>query len=264
MIGHTLARSYLERELPPATLLHGPSSIGKWTLARHLAAHHHVAPVDRWEVEHGMTVGTARLVLHFAARAPHGPFKLIIARLDEASRPALNALLKTLEEPPPHVRFILISANPALPTVASRCTVFELGLLTVPELEEVYGLAGVPRAKRQRAAQYARGQVERGYQAEHADRHRTAVITLAKAIAASDRDLFMTVFEHWDSRCTDYLRMFLTEALTGRWSVFTENDASGLHHDRPRLWRMVAAVTRLPAARPKLGVRAVLEPFLLR
>lgn len=264
MIGHDTARTLLERELPPATLLHGPPSIGKWTLALHLADHHHVHAVDRWLVDHCLSIGTARLVSAFAARAPRGPFKLIIARLDDASRPALNALLKTLEEPPPHVKFVLVSAGRALPTVASRCHVFEMGLLTVAQLEQIYGRAGVPRAKIRRAADYARGQVERGFQAESADQHRTLVISLAKALSTSDRDLFTAVFEHWDGRCNDLLTTLLTECLTHKWKVFTEADTAGLHHDRSRLWRMVAALTRLPAARPKLGVRATLEPFLAR
>lgn len=264
MIGHDLPRQILERELPPAVLLHGPQSVGKWTLALHLAEHHHVHPVDRWLVDHALSISTVRLVTSFAARAPRGPFKLIIARLDEASRPALNALLKTLEEPPPKVKFVLVSAGQALPTVASRCEVHELGLLTVDELEQVYGLAGVPRTKRRRAAQYARGQVERGFQAESSDHHRNTVINLAKAIATGDRDLYTTVFEQWDGRCTDFLTTLLTECLTHKWNMFTEEDTFGLHHDRSRIWRMAAAITRLPAARPKLGIRATLEPFLAR
>ena len=39
------------------------------------------------------------------------------------SKPAFNALLKTLEEPPPHVKFLLATTDPQkLPvTVLSRC-----------------------------------------------------------------------------------------------------------------------------------------------
>jgi replication-associated recombination protein RarA len=264
MIGHHTARRILERDLPPAALLHGPPSIGKWTLALHLADFHRVHPVDRWLVDHTLSIGTARLVTHFAARSARGSFKMIIIRLDDASRAGLNALLKTLEEPPPNVKFLLVSADRTLPTVASRCTVFEMGLLTIDELKEIYGRAGVPKAKAARAAEFARGQVERGYLAESADQQRLTVITLAKALTTGDRELFNAVFEHWDGRCGDYLTALLTESLTHRWHTFTENDTNGLHLDRPRLWRMTAAISRLPAARPKLGVRAALEPFLSR
>lgn len=264
MIGHQAARLYLERSLPPATLLHGPPSVGKWTLAMHLAEFHRVAKIDRWEVPFGLTIETVRLVTAYAARAPHGAFKLVVARLDDSSRPALNALLKTLEEPPPRVKFLLISATRTLPTVASRCTVFELGMLRTDELQHLYQQQGIPVGKARRAAVYARGQVNRGYDAEQADQHRNQVINLAKALTSGDRDLFTAVFAHWDTRCTDLLTVLLTECLTHRWITFTENDTFGLHHDRNRLWRMASAVTRLPSARPKLGVRAALEPFLAR
>lgn len=264
MIGHRAARLYLEQRLPTATLLHGPASVGKWTLAHHLVTHHQVHAVDRWEVPHGMSVETVKLVTAYAARAPQGPFKLVIARLDDSSRPALNALLKTLEEPPPKVKFLFTSDNKTLPTVASRCTVFELGLLTASELEDVYRIQGMSAGKAHRAANYARGQVDRGYQAERNDGQKNQVLNLAKALATHDRDLFTAVFTAWDGRCTDLLSTLLTEAITQRWSTFTDIDTHGLHCDRPRLWRMVSALTRLPAARPRLGVRAALEPFLSR
>ncbi len=264
MIGHTTARTILERDLPQATLLHGPSSVGKWTLARHLADHHNVIPVDRWEVPHGLTVETVKLVTAYAARAPFGPFKLIVARLDNSHRRALNALLKTLEEPPPRVRFLLTSSSATLPTIASRCMVFELGLLAPADLEHLYREQGLPAHKAHKAAVYARGQVERGYEAESVDAHRNQVVNLAKALAGRDRDLFNVVFANWDTRSSDLLTTFFTECLTHRWSTFTEDDTFGLHHDRGRLWQMVSALARLRAARPRLGTRAALEPFLSR
>lgn len=264
MIGHHNARTYLERTLPSATLLYGPPSIGKWTLANHIADHYKVHNLDRWRVEHGLAVGTVRLITHFASRAPQGTFKLIIARLDEASRPAMNALLKTLEEPPPHVKFIFTCSGKPLSTVSSRCTTFELGLLTVAELEAIYEQAGVPRTKRRRAAEYARGSVLRGFDADNADAHRTQVVTLIKALATGDRDQFAACFTHWDSRSSELLTTFFTEALTHRWNAFKEADTAGLHHDRRRLWHMTIALARVRTVRPRLGVRAALEPFLTR
>lgn len=50
---------------------------------------------------------------------------LIILEADGLSIPAQNALLKTLEEPPPHTKIILTSENRhlLLPTIISRCLV---------------------------------------------------------------------------------------------------------------------------------------------
>ncbi|WP_161880522.1 DNA polymerase III subunit gamma/tau [Deinococcus alpinitundrae] len=59
--------------------------------------------------------------------------------LDEAhmmSRAAFNALLKTLEEPPEHVIFILATTEPEkiLPTILSRCQHYRFRRLTAPEI----------------------------------------------------------------------------------------------------------------------------------
>jgi hypothetical protein len=262
VIGHVRARAYLERGLPTATLLVGPASVGKWTLANHLADHHQVRSIDRWQVPHGLTIDTVRLVTAYAARAPLGAFKLIQVRLDSSSSQALNALLKTLEEPPPRVKFLLTSSGSTMPTVASRCTVFELGMLGAGELEQIYRTQGYPASKAKRAADFARGQVQRGYGFEVSSPQRDQVAVVIKALSTGDRGLFGSVFKHWDQRSTELLSTFFTECLTTRWSAFTEADACGLHHDRTRLWAMVSALSKLPAARPRLGVRAALEPFL--
>lgn len=61
--------------------------------------------------------------------------------LDEAhqlSKDAVNALLKTLEEPPPHAIFILATTevHKMLPTIISRCQRFDFRKLKLPEIEQ--------------------------------------------------------------------------------------------------------------------------------
>ena len=58
-----------------------------------------------------------------------GQFKIYyIDEVHMLSNAAFNALLKTLEEPPPHVKFIFATteANKILPTIISRCQRFDL------------------------------------------------------------------------------------------------------------------------------------------
>jgi DNA polymerase-3 subunit gamma/tau len=58
-----------------------------------------------------------------------GRFKIYyIDEVHMLSTPAFNALLKTLEEPPPHVKFIFATTEPnkILPTIISRCQRFDL------------------------------------------------------------------------------------------------------------------------------------------
>ncbi len=57
------------------------------------------------------------------------PFKIYyIDEVHMLSNAAFNALLKTLEEPPPHVKFIFATTEPnkILPTIISRCQRFDL------------------------------------------------------------------------------------------------------------------------------------------
>jgi DNA polymerase-3 subunit gamma/tau len=59
----------------------------------------------------------------------HGRFKVyIIDEVHMLSTAAFNALLKTLEEPPPHVKFVFATTEvqKVLPTILSRCQRFDL------------------------------------------------------------------------------------------------------------------------------------------
>ena len=67
-----------------------------------------------------------------------GRYKVyLIDEVHMLSRHSFNALLKTLEEPPEHVKFILATTDPQkLPvTVLSRCLQFHLKALTVNQIE---------------------------------------------------------------------------------------------------------------------------------
>src|SRR6202034_172675 len=67
-----------------------------------------------------------------AALATPGRWKVyIVDEVHMLSTPASNALLKTLEEPPSHVVFVLATTDPhkVLPTIRSRTQHFEFHLL---------------------------------------------------------------------------------------------------------------------------------------
>ncbi|EIW89156.1 DnaX, DNA polymerase III, gamma/tau subunits [Alishewanella agri BL06] len=68
-----------------------------------------------------------------------GRYKVyLIDEVHMLSRHSFNALLKTLEEPPPHVKFLLATTDPQkLPvTVLSRCLQFSLKALTVAQIQQ--------------------------------------------------------------------------------------------------------------------------------
>ena len=84
-------------------------------------------------------VDDTREILDNVQYAPtRGRYKVyLIDEVHMLSRHSFNALLKTLEEPPEHVKFILATTDPQkLPvTVLSRCLQFHLKALTVGQIE---------------------------------------------------------------------------------------------------------------------------------
>ncbi len=70
-------------------------------------------------------------------RPSEGRYRIyIIDEVHMLSNSAFNALLKTLEEPPPHARFILATTDPhKIPaTVLSRCQRFDFRRIPAPEI----------------------------------------------------------------------------------------------------------------------------------
>ena len=85
-------------------------------------------------------VDDTREILDNVQYAPsRGRYKVyLIDEVHMLSRSSFNALLKTLEEPPEHVKFILATTDPQkLPvTVLSRCLQFHLKALTTSQIKQ--------------------------------------------------------------------------------------------------------------------------------
>jgi DNA polymerase-3 subunit gamma/tau len=77
------------------------------------------------------------LIERTAVGSPGRTKVYILDEVHMLSPGASNALLKTLEEPPDHVRFVLATTDPqkVLPTIRSRTQHFEFQLLSAQELE---------------------------------------------------------------------------------------------------------------------------------
>ena len=85
-------------------------------------------------------VEDTRELLENVQYAPtRGRFKIyLIDEVHMLSGHSFNALLKTLEEPPPHVKFLLATTDPQkLPvTILSRCLQFNLKRLSIEQIEQ--------------------------------------------------------------------------------------------------------------------------------
>jgi DNA polymerase III subunit gamma/tau len=157
-----LHNSLADNRLHHAYLFTGTRGIGKTTVARLLAKALNCETgivaepcgvcaactaidegrfVDLIEVDAASRtkVDDTRELLDNVQYAPtRGRFKVyLIDEVHMLSKHSFNALLKTLEEPPPHVKFLLATTDPQqLPvTVLSRCLQFNLKRFTVAQIQ---------------------------------------------------------------------------------------------------------------------------------
>lgn len=121
-----------KKTIPHAILFSGTRGTGKTTLARIFAKAIGVSPVDIYEIDAASNRGIddVRALREAVYTLPYESEKkvYIIDEVHMLTKEAFNALLKTLEEPPSHVVFILATTEEekVLDTILSRCQVFRM------------------------------------------------------------------------------------------------------------------------------------------
>ncbi len=231
--------------LAQTLLLHGPSGIGKATLARRLATRllddtarieqddlsletnrQLIADREKWTAEK-RNEDPLLFASHpdFVTFAPDGPLRQIsipqmrllkeraqyqalkgrrrvflIDGIDRANEQAANSLLKTLEEPPAHMIFVLTTENAydLLPTIRSRSLQMAMHPLTPAEMQQF--LASRPKVEhleRRLALAAGRPGAALAIDLEAYDKRRVAMLALLKV--ASKQAPFASWLKHSES-----------------------------------------------------------------
>jgi DNA polymerase-3 subunit gamma/tau len=251
-----LVNSLKEQRLHHAYLFTGTRGVGKTTIARLLAkalnCETGIVPepcgacatcvaidegrfVDLIEVDAASRtkVDDTRELLDNVQYAPtRGRFKVyLIDEVHMLSAHSFNALLKTLEEPPPHVKFLFATTDPQkLPvTVLSRCLQFNLRRHTVAEIEsrlteickaegiaaDADGLKALARAADgsmrdalsllDQGVAFGAGKVEgHAIRAMLGTIDREHVLRLLEALAKQDGNALLAEVDRLDERSPDY------------------------------------------------------------
>jgi DNA polymerase-3 subunit delta' len=136
-----------------------------------------------------ISIPQARLIKERAPFLPHHGSRrvFLIDHVDRANDQAANSLLKTLEEPPPHLILIMTAENAydLLPTIRSRAVPFQFAPLAADEMREFVRARAIEQPERRMALAAGSPGLAVSLDLEAYDKRRAAMLLLLKVAAGA-------------------------------------------------------------------------------
>jgi DNA polymerase-3 subunit gamma/tau len=132
-----------QSDYPHAVLYVGSSGAGKTTMARIYASKLgcHLRDLKEINAANNRGIDTARDIQKTMNFSPfNGSIKCyLIDEIGATNKDFQTAMLKALEDAPPHVYFLMATTDPQnlLPTLKNRCSIFEMSLLSHHEISSL-------------------------------------------------------------------------------------------------------------------------------
>jgi DNA polymerase-3 subunit delta' len=136
-----------------------------------------------------ISIPQSRLIKERAPFLPHHGSRrvFLIDHVDRANDQAANSLLKTLEEPPPHLILIMTAENAydLLPTIRSRAVPFQFAPLGQDEMRQFVGGRALPQPERRISLAAGSPGVAVSLDLEIYDKRRAAMLLLLQVAAGA-------------------------------------------------------------------------------
>lgn len=258
LLGHQEVIGALSLQLPPVSIITGPPSVGKRMIAAHAAIRNNIPRIDFTEVRK-LTVDESKRIKMFMQTKPTQKFKFALIDLDLASTPAIQDLLKLIEEPPSYARFSFISSVKVPSTLTTRGEKYKVGLLKNEDLLKILLDKNIPEPDASKLSHL--GRVDLALKAYSDIAARTTALNVLQSVLSGDYALFSQSYKAVDDNSASMIIQALEESAAQKWIVFNP-DYLGEFSDRNIALKVLSVWSTIASARATISVRVALESIM--